>query len=183
MLYKNAKCIQIIQILICRKIINQSNEQVCRVENWILQISVSMHHGQWECMRYVPIFDRIHTPYILRALTRRYCSRSRLVVHEDLFLGHGWVGFWSLLGWIDFRHSSFSPFTYTVCLFLRFVYFIRPSLRGRIMVKRCPSVCPGLVGRSVSSKILQLGTFDQHKRKMPTVFQGRSSKGQGCFVT
>ena len=29
-----------------------------------------------------------------------------------------------------------------------------------------PSVCPGLVGRTVSSRILQLGTFDQHNERL-----------------
>ena len=44
-----------------------------------------------------------------------------------------------------------------------------------------PSVClvclSGLVSRTVCSRILQLGTVDQHdERKMPIVFQGRRSK-------
>ena len=56
-------------------------------------------------------------------------------------------------------------------------YFIRPSLTGRISVERRPCVCPRLVGRTVSSRILQLGTFDQHDaRKMPIVFYGWRSK-------
>ena len=47
----------------------------------------------------------------------------------------------------------------------------------------CPSVCPGLLGQTVSPRILQLGTFDQHdKRKMPIVFQGEVI-GQGHVVT
>ena len=41
----------------------------------------------------------------------------------------------------------------------------------------CPSVGPGLVGWTVSSRILQLRTFDkQGERKMPIVFQGQWSK-------
>ena len=42
-----------------------------------------------------------------------------------------------------------------------------------------PSVCPGLVDRIVSSRILQLGTFDQHnERNMPIVIQSWRSKVQ-----
>ena len=53
---------------------------------------------------------------------------------------------------------------------------LRSSLTGRTMVWRrpsvCPSVCPGLVGRTNSP-----GSFDQHdETKMPVVFQGRRSK-------
>ena len=45
------------------------------------------------------------------------------------------------------------------------------------------SVCLGLVGQNVSSRILQLGTFDQHdERKMPIVFQGEVL-GQGRIAT
>ena len=41
----------------------------------------------------------------------------------------------------------------------------------------CPSDCYGLVGRTVSSRIIQLGTFDKHdERKMPIVFWGQRSK-------
>ena len=43
--------------------------------------------------------------------------------------------------------------------------FYTPVLTGGIMVKRrlsvCLSVCPGIVGRTVSSRILQFSTFDQ----------------------
>ena len=50
-------------------------------------------------------------------------------------------------------------------VFDRTYYVIASSVR--------PSVCLGLVG----SRILQLGTFDQHdERKMPIVIQGRRLK-------
>ena len=53
---------------------------------------------------------------------------------------------------------------------------IRPSVR--------PSVCQSLVGRTVGSRILQLGTFDQHdERKMPIVIQRRRLKVKVVFVT
>ena len=71
-----------------------------------------------------------------------------------------------------------------------------PSLAVNIYIiasSDCPSVCPGLVGRTVSprigtsdqhsekkmlsSMILQLSTIDYHdERKMPFVFQGQRSK-------
>ena len=59
-------------------------------------------------------------------------------------------------------------------------FFYTPVFDGTyygIVSSVCPSVCPGLVGKTVSSRILQLSTFDQHdERKMPIVFQGQRSK-------
>ena len=73
-----------------------------------------------------------------------------------------WTGFKCIFCYI-FNNSSFTPF-----------------LTGRIMVLRrpsvCPSVCLGLVGQTVSSRTLQIGTLVQHnQRKMPIIFQGQSS--------
>ena len=47
-----------------------------------------------------------------------------------------------------------------------------------------PSVCPGLVGWTVSPMILQVSTSDQHgERKMPNCFSRSEIKVQGCIVT
>ena len=52
------------------------------------------------------------------------------------------------------------------------------------MVWRRPSVCLGLVDQTVSSRILQFGTFDQHDgRNMLFVFQDRRSKVNVRIVT
>ena len=45
------------------------------------------------------------------------------------------------------------------------------------MVQRRPSVSPVLVGRTVSPRILQLGTFDQHGEKQMSIsFKGQRSR-------
>ena len=67
------------------------------------------------------------------------------------------------------------------------IYSILPQIKGIpcILFSVCSSVCPsvrpsvypGLVGRTFSSRILQLGTFDQHDEiRMLIVFQGRGLK-------
>ena len=41
----------------------------------------------------------------------------------------------------------------------------------------CLSVCLGLVGPTISPRILKLGTFDQHgEKKIPIIFQGQRSR-------
>ena len=51
------------------------------------------------------------------------------------------------------------------------------------MVKRRPLFYPGLLGRTVSFMILQLGTVDHDKRKITFVFSRLEMKVQGRIVT
>ena len=57
----------------------------------------------------------------------------------------------------------------------RILDFYMPVLDG-IMVQPRPSACPGLVGQTISSRILLLGTFDQHEERKMQCFQGRRSR-------
>ena len=74
-----------------------------------------------------------------------------------------------------------------VCVYIYILVFIRPSFDGRIMVWRCPSVCPSVrsvihnpcgqvIARNIWPMMLKLSVYTLYgQRKKPIYFQGQRS--------
>ena len=116
---------------------------------------------------YIYYIPRVSSSLGKSITTNRNQNRYIRITHsESLIKIFGLI----MLLLVNSEHHCIYFLSYYCINFFKWTYYGRAS-------SVCPSVCADLVGRTVSSKILQLGTFDQnYKRKMSIVSQCRRSK-------